>query len=137
MSEGFGRDTSCFDELRTGRLVSGTDLLAEAIYRRLTTPRGTLRDGDEGLVYGLDLQGFVGTVGTQDAADALPDAVIAEVLKDDRVERCECSAAAQTGTDGLTTIILDVDVFPRDQTENFTLTLSVDDVTVELLGVSA
>lgn len=136
MSVGFGTDTYCYDVLRTGRLVSGVELLAQAIFRRLTTARGTLDDGEEGTIYGLDLLDFVGTVGTQNAVDAIPDAVIAEVLKDNRVDRVEVSAAVERSTDGLVTVNVDVDVFPADETQAFTLTLAVSDVTVALLGVT-
>lgn len=132
----FGTDTYCYDQIRTGRLASGLELLAQAIYRRLTTPRGTLDDGDEGLVYGLDLLDFTGTLGTDEAADAIPDMVLAEVLKDDRVERCEVSSTVERGTDGLVVINIDVDVFPADQSQSFTLSLAVNDVTVALLGVT-
>ncbi len=136
MATGFGTDLHCYDALRTGRLVSGVELLAQAIYRRLTTARGTLDDGEEGFVYGLDLLDFVGTVGSTAAVDAIPDVVIAEVLKDDRVDRVETSVAIERGTDGLFTINLDVDVFPVDEAQAFTLSIAVSDVTVALLGVT-
>lgn len=132
----YGTDSHCYDQIFTGRLVSGLDVLAQAIYRRLTTPRGTLDDGDEGMVYGLDILDFTGTLGTEAAVDAIPDVVIAEVLKDDRVDRCEVSATVERATDGLGTILLDVDVFPTDASTPFTLSLSVSDVTVALLGVT-
>lgn len=132
----FGTDTYCYDQIRTGRLVSGVEVLAQATYRRLTTARGTLDDGEEGTVYGLDLLDFTGTVGSDAAVDALPDVVMAEVLKDDRVERCEVSATIERATDGLDSILLDVDVFPADEAGSFTLSLSVSDVTVALLGVT-
>lgn len=136
MATGFGTDSYCYDAIRTGRLVSGVELLAQAIYRRLTTARGTLDDGEEGSVYGLDILDFVGTVGTDAAVGAIPDVVLAEVLKDDRVERAEISASIERGTDGLVTINLDVDVFPANEGQSFTLSLAVSDVTVALLGVS-
>lgn len=136
MATGFGVDLHCYDSLRTGRLVSSVELLAQAIYRRLTTARGTLDDGEEGFVYGLDLLDFVGTVGSDAAVDAIPDVVIAEVLKDDRVDRVETSVSIERGTDGLFVINLDVDVFPVDEAQSFTLSLAVSDVTVALLGVT-
>lgn len=132
----YGTDTYCYDAIRTGRLASGVDLLAQAIYRRLTTARGTLDDGEEGTVYGLDILDFVGTIGTDNAVAALPDLVIAEVTKDDRVDRVEVSASTVRGTDGLVTVNLDVDVFPADASQSFTLSLAVSDVTVALLGVT-
>jgi hypothetical protein len=136
VSTGYGRDTYCYDRIYTGRLASGVELLAQAIYRRLTTPRGTLVDGDEGLVYGLDVSGFVGMVGTQSAVDALPGAVEAEVLKDDRISSVTVTASVVTDSAGLSTITIDILAVPVDEGETFTLSLSVSDVTVALLGVS-
>ncbi len=132
----YGVDIFAYDQIFTGRLASGVELVAQAIFRRLNTARGTLRDGDEGLVYGLDLLDFVGTVGTQNAVDALPDAVVAEILKDDRVARAEASAAIQRTSEGLVTIVLDIDVTLTEADETFTLTLGVGDVSVALLGVT-
>jgi hypothetical protein len=132
----YGSDTYCFDELRTGRMATGVDVVAQALYRRLNTPRGTLRDGDDGLVYGIDLLDFVGSIGTENAVAAIPDVVVAEVLKDDRVERAECKATIERGSEGLVAILLDIDCFLHDSEESFTLSLSVSDVSVALLGVT-
>jgi hypothetical protein len=132
----YGRDTYCYDRIVTGRMATGTELLAQAIYRRLTTPRGTLDDGDEGLVYGLDVSGFVGMVGTQRAVDALPGAVEAEVLQDDRVSSVTVTASVVTDSAGLATITLALLVVPVEESETFTLSIAVSDVTVALLGVS-
>jgi hypothetical protein len=132
----FGKDTYCYDRIVTGRTATGVELLAQAIYRRLTTPRGTLDDGDEGLVYGLDVSDFVGMVGTQRAVDALPGIVEAEILKDDRISSASVTASVVTDSAGLSTVTLAITAVPLDELETFTLTLSVSDVTVALLGVS-
>jgi hypothetical protein len=136
VSTGYGRDTYCYDRIVTGRTATGVELLAQAIYRRLTTPRGTLDDGDEGLVYGLDVSDFVGMIGTQAAVDALPGAVEAELLKDDRLSSVTVTATVVTDAAGLSTITLTVAGIPVDEAEEFILSLSVSDVTVALLGVS-
>lgn len=132
----YGTDVYCYDQVFTGRFATGLEALAQAIYRRLTTPRGTLDDGEEGSVYGLDVLDFTGTVGTVAAVDALPDVVRAEILKDDRVGRVEITAAVERLTSGLVLINLDIDVFPADETDPFQLSLAVSDVTVALLGVT-
>lgn len=135
MGAGYGTDTYCYDSLRTGRLVSGAELVAQAIFRRLTTARGTLRDGDEGETYGIDIQDFVGQVGNADAADAIPDAIAAEVLKDDRVDSVVVEATRQVLPAGLVTFVINIDTTLRDDTDSFTLTLKVSDVSVDLLGI--
>jgi hypothetical protein len=135
MSTGFGTDTWCTDQIFTGRMASGAELVAQAIYRRLTTARGTLRDGDDGQVYGTDVSDFVGMVGPDDAVDALPDVVVAEILKDDRVERADVTASIVRDSAGLATVTIVVDAVLRDSGETFTLTLAVGDVTTALLGL--
>jgi hypothetical protein len=135
MAAGFGTDLWCYDRPITGRLASGVELVAQAIYRRLTTARGTLRDGDDGQVYGTDVSDFVGMVGPDNAVDALPDVVVAEILKDDRVERADVRAAITRESTGLATIDIEIDAVLRDSGESFTLTLAVSDVSVALLGV--
>lgn len=132
----YGADTFCYDQLFTGRLATGAELVAQAVFRRLTTTRGTLRDGDEGLVYGIDLLSFVGTVGTDAAVDALPDVVRAEVLKDDRVDRCDVRVLANRSPDGTVELLLDVDCSLADEDGDFQLSVSVSNVTVALLGVT-
>jgi hypothetical protein len=135
MATGFGTDTWCTDQIFTGRLASGVELVAQAAYRRLTTARGTLRDGDDGQVYGTDVSDFVGMVGPDNAVDALPDVVVAELLKDDRLERVDVNASIVRDSAGLATVTLEIDAGCRDSGETFTLTLAVGDVTTALLGL--
>lgn len=134
MAEGYGTDTYCWDRLRTGRLVSGVELVAQALYRRLTTPRGTLRDGDAGQIYGLDMQDFVGRVGTADAIAALPALVRAEILKDDRVTNATVKATTTTSPAGLISVTLTIDAELVNAGNQFQLTLGVSAVTVAVLG---
>jgi hypothetical protein len=135
VAAGFGTDIWCTDQIFTGRTATGVELVAQAIYRRLTTARGTLRDGDDGQVYGTDVSDFVGMVGPDNAVDALPDVVVAEILKDDRVERADVSASVMRDAVGLATVTITVDAVLRDSGESFTLTLGVSDVTTALLGL--
>lgn len=135
MATGFGTDLWCTDQIFTGRLASGVELVAQAIYRRLTTARGTLRDGDDGQVYGTDVSDFVGMVGPDNAIDALPDVIVAEILKDDRVERTDVRATIVRDAAGLATVTIEIDGVLRDSGESFTLTLGVSDVTTALLGL--
>ncbi len=133
---GFGVDTYCYDQIFTGRMASGVHVLAQACYRRLTTARGTLDDGEEGSVYGLDIEDFIGRVGTASSVDAIPGLVQAELLKDDRVDSIDTRASVVHGVDGLDSITIDLDVFPKDESGAFTLSVSVSEVTIALLGVT-
>lgn len=134
MSDNYGTDLYCADQLFTGRLVTGVDLLAQAAYRRLTTPRGMLDDGDEGAIYGLDLADLIGQ--PSGTVDSLPAIVSAELLKDDRFAAVDVSASSVTDSAGLTAITLAIGITPHDADEPFTLTVGVSEVTVQLLGVT-
>lgn len=134
MSTGYGVEAWCADSLVTGRLVSGWLLVGQALYRRLTTPRGALQGGDEEAAYGFDVAGYVGAVGTAVSINALPGLVRGEILKDDRVLDCTVEAAI----DGESVIIAcSVDLV--DEGESFDLTLSVagGEVTLQALQVAA
>lgn len=137
MSQGYGTDLWCADEVRTGQLVSGAELVAQALYRRLTTPRGTLIDGADGEVYGTDVSDFVGQVGADAAVDAIPDVVLAEVLKDDRVDTATVDASITRDAAGQATLSVEIEGTLRDSDDTFALTLAISDVATVLVGVSA
>ena len=130
----FGRDTSCLNGMRTGRLVSGTRLVAEAAYRRLTTPRGMLLGGDDEQNYGLDLGNRIGSASTKSDAAALPGQIEAELLKDERIISADVTVEATTegpATSWTITIECATAAGP------FSLVLGIADVTVSLLGIKA
>lgn len=136
MSVGYGTDLWCTDQIKTGRLVTGVELVAQALYRRLTTARGTLRDGADGEVYGTDVSDFVGTVGPDNAVDAIPDVIVAEVLQDDRIDSASVQATLMRDAMGLATITVEVNATLQDDGTDFTLTLGISEVSVTLLGVT-
>lgn len=130
----FGRDTSCTDSLRVGVMVSGPRLVGEACYRRLTTPRGQLRGGEDEANYGIDLPGMVGSVKSENDVAAIPSRVKNELMRDDRLEDVSISATlVKTGPAIEVTLEIEGQTGPGP----FTLTLSVSDVKVELVGLSA
>src|SRR4051812_22568498 len=85
MTTDFGTDSSCATSLVTGRMVSGGRLVAEAAFRRLTTPRGMLRGGEEEQNYGLDLLSLIGSTDPANTAASLPAQIAAELVKDPRI----------------------------------------------------
>lgn len=130
----FGKDTSCTDALRPGVIVSGARLVGEAAYRRLTTPRGMLRGGDEEASYGFDVFELIGAVSSKSAIAAIPGRVRNELLKDERILNVEVTPTVRT--DGpVTSILLEVRATTDDGP--FTLTLTVDETSTELLGIAA
>lgn len=133
MSE-YGEDTWCIDTLSPGRIARDQNVVLQALFRRLITPRGTLRGGDEELAYGLDVAGLVGAVGFPTAADLLPGQVSSEFLKDDRVTSVIVDSTLVTELNGLTDITLDIQVSLLDEEEPFPLTISITDTDVALIG---
>lgn len=81
---GYGVDYHCLTDL-TERLdqVSGTEALALALLRRLSTQRGELPgDSDEEADYGTDLLGYLNRGSTQGDLRALEAIAAAECTKD-------------------------------------------------------
>jgi hypothetical protein len=134
MSEGYGQDTWCMGSLSPGRVATGATVVAQALYRRLITPRGMLRGGDEEQDYGFDVAQFIGHVDNDTAAAALPAMVRAECLKDDRVSRVDVVADVARSSNGLTEITLTLDVLLSDGRTSFSLTLSATDAGLVLAG---
>lgn len=126
----FGKDTSCTDELRPGQLVTGKRLLAEAIYRRLTTPRGTLLGGEEEADYGIDLLDLVGSASSKSDLAALPGRIQNELLKDPRIDSVSALVTSSSFGPSLS-VTIEIDVISSEGP--FDLQLSVNEVSVELL----
>lgn len=98
MATDLGTDLSCLTDLTaTMSTVSGRRLLAEAIARRLQTPRGGLLKHPD---YGFDLAGHINDdINASDIA-VISSGVEAECLKDERVisATCACTFAVNTLT---------------------------------------
>lgn len=130
---GFGRDISCTKSLRTGRFSNGPRLVAEALFRRFTTPRGMLRGGDEEQNYGLDLTEMVGAATSAADAASLPGRIRAEAKKDERIDSVEVTVTTSQNGPATSHVI---SIAGTTAQGDFTLVLGISDVTVELLGVT-
>jgi len=134
---GYGVDIWCAGALSAGRLARGRQVVAQALYRRLTTPRGTLRDGDEAANYGIDLADYVGAIGTDTAIAALPGIVRGELQKDDRVIQIDVDPPiVERLASGLLSINLSISAYLTDELDPLGLTVAISDVGVSLLGVT-
>lgn len=128
----FGRDTWCADSLQPGRMVSGVRAVALRTYRRLTTPKGTLRGGRDELDFGLDLAGLCGAAATKELENALGPRVATEVAKDPMIKSATCTvASSRSGAETSWSIRVDA----KTGVGPFALVLQVSDVTVDLLGL--
>lgn len=130
MTTDFGRDTWCLDSPRTGRLVTGTTLVAQRVYRRLITPRGMLRGGEDEANFGLDLSGLIGNVSL--STGAIEGMIRGEVLKDPQVETATVTAAKSTSGAASS---YSIEVSCTTALGPFDLVLEVSDVTVALVGL--
>lgn len=126
----FGIDVSCVADIDpTFALVSGRRALAQALARRLSTPRGGLfYDG----TYGYDLRSQLNAaVDDFGGTFAIAAAVEAEVEKDERVLAATAEVTFDASTERLRVAIA---IMAADGP--FALVLGVDAVTVEILSVS-
>jgi len=129
----YGTDVSCTDGLQTGVLVSGNRLLAQALYRRLITPRGMLRGGEKEADYGIDLVGLIGNINYPGMLAALPGQIRSECLKDERVSDVSATVEESEDSAGAVTYLITISVTPEDGSE-FDFLMSVNDATAALFG---
>lgn len=134
MATDLGRDTSCTDEIKTGRFVTGARLVAQAAYRRITTPRGSLRGGEEEANYGIDITALCGRTNPKATAAALPGRIRNELAKDQRIGAMTIDVLVTTV--GASTSF-QVTISAATAEGPFELVLLASSVSVELLGIAA
>ncbi len=128
MAIDYGTDLDCVTDIASdGRTVTGRMVVAQAIARRWSTPRGRLI-GDPN--YGFDLTQFLNADMSPRDLAAMRAGAEAEALKDERVERCDVTASIDS--DGVMTIIGSL----SDADGPFELTVSVSSVSLQLLSVT-
>jgi len=109
-------------------MASGLTLLGQDIAARLETPRGSIWYAPN---YGRDLRRHIGRPRVDGVLWEVQAEAQSEVLADDRID--ECSVTAEwTGTDGMQVTVRAV----ASTAESFALTLSVSDLTVDILEMS-
>lgn len=134
MATSFGREMSCMSSIRPGRYVDGVRVVAEAVYRRLTTPRGVLRGGENEEYYGLDLTELVGSLTSSSEIAALPGKIENELQKDERIDSVTVDIIPVTEGPVIT---LTITVECTTAEGPFSLQVSASDVSVELLSLNA
>lgn len=132
MATDFGKEMSCTTEIKPGRYVTGARLVGEAAYRRLTTPRGMLRGGENEESYGLDLTELIGTTNASADAASLPGRIQNELLKDERI--VTVSADIVVTTEGPATLFA-ITIECATTEGPFTLQVAASEVTVSLLSL--
>lgn len=133
MSEGYGVDMWLTNKMVSGRLVRGTLVVAQALYRRLITPRGTLAYD---LTYGLDVSGYIGATDPDRVRRTLPGMIRNELLQDDRVSSVDVTVTSFTASNGLASLTVDIAATLSASGESFVLTVEASALTTSLVGVS-
>lgn len=125
MSTGYGSDIWTMGAVCQGRYARGRQLLLQACYNRLSTPRGTVRGGEEEAVYGLDLSEYVGAMEPRIAAAAFPSLISGELCKDDRVRSVRTTVVVVDDGAGLYTLHTTIGIDAFDEALSGQLTLDV------------
>lgn len=131
---GYGTDISCATDLEDDvRDVDGrtTLALAQAVYRRLTCPRGALPDDPD---YGIDLPGYANRGTTAAEVRSLAGQIRAELGKDDRIENTIVTVRPDNNA---RTLRIEIAIAPYDpELEPFSLTLNASDAGVLIEEIS-
>jgi phage baseplate assembly protein W len=121
----YGYDISTFPDLDpTFSALSGTSAIAQAILRRLRTPRGTLEEDDD---FGYDLTDLVNDDYTRENLNRWRREIADECLKDERVSFATVTITKQAGD----TLLVSIGLVSADGP--FDLVISLPDLTHELL----
>lgn len=132
---GYGTDISCESDIDPDAVdVDGatTLALAQAIARRLDTPRGSLPDDKN---YGIDVRSYCNRGVTDNEIQSLAGQIRGEVLKDDRVDALTVTVSPSTTG---TTLSIVLAVRPVDAAiGGFTLTLAASSAAVLLQEIRA
>ena len=124
----YGTALSCVDDIDPeSRTVSGNRVVAEALARRLMTPRGRLIGYPD---YGFDLTQFANADLSPRELAGVRAGIVAECLKDQRVVGVTVDLVLDN--EGLLTVTIVVE----GSQGPFTLVLAVSSVTVELLSLT-
>ena len=121
----YGHDLACTNDLDPAMLeVDGVAGLAQALYRRIITPRGQLIDDPN---YGFDVTQYVNDDVDQTAVSRCAAGVDAEFVKDERVVRSTTTAAFALG------VLTVASVVTPSVGPSFRLTVAATAVTTTLL----
>jgi hypothetical protein len=129
----FGLGWSCVTDLTSPSImVTGFRIVAEAIIRRWSTPRGGLLEDP---AYGYDITDAVGDDIDQATLARMSQAAAEEAQKDERVRNCYVTMGMLSVGDG--TGLLSVQARVETAAGPFILVAAVSQVTVTLLQVQA
>lgn len=126
----YGTDISCTTDLDPFfRMVSGTEMMAQAAVRRLMCRKGSLLSDP---LYGIDVRDFLNSrVDAVALRQKIPALIIGELTRDERIDTVVVVATYNQNTK-----VLNLDIKCTGATGPFSLVLSVaaGEVTAEILA---
>lgn len=131
----FGRDTWCLEARRTGKYASGVVLIAQRLYRALTTPRRSLRGSEEELAWGDDISEIVGTPGGRSTEARIRAIVQRAASKDETIASVAVGVVSSTDSVGDSTHTVTVEAETSEGP--FALVLAIGAVKVDFVGLSS
>ena len=132
---GYGSDLSCASDLdpSMAEVDGGTTLaLAQALARRLDTPRGSLPDDKN---YGISLRSYLNRGVVDEDLRSLGGQIKGELLKDDRVDQLIVTVTPNATGSRLSVSLFVTPVDP--QLGPFTLTLAASDAALLIEEIQA
>lgn len=125
----FGVDLDWRDDLNpTGRLVSGIELLGQAAFHRLHTPRGSSPDAPDD---GLDLAEYLSRGMTPAELAGIPGDISSELRKDERFLDADVSFTQDAPASFKFKIVITPSAGPT-----FALVISVEQAAMTLISVT-
>lgn len=121
-ASGYGSDLSCLDDLDEDMTDLAPDdplAIAQAAYRRITTPRGTLEDDPD---YGIDVVEDLSKASSEEERRSLAGRIRSEISKDERV-----ASVVVTVTDLGAEKTIEIVGTPEGSDEQFRLVLALTD----------
>lgn len=128
------KDIFCTDSLKTGRYASGPRLVAQRLYRALTSPRGCLRGSPDDELWGDDLTEVIGKGGPKDTERLIRGKISRAASKDEQI--LSTSVGILTSDLGAGAYSQEIKITAETSSGPFELVLAISDVSVSLLGIS-
>ena len=130
----YGTDTYCRDSMKTGRMVSGATLIGQRFYHALITPRGALIGGPDEESFGEDFSSLVGSPAGIESERAIREKIQRAASKDEEI--LSVAIQIQTTVETTGSVSHEVQIAADTSSGPFNLVLSIDDLSVELVGLS-
>ena len=129
------KDTFCIDSIAPGRYASNALLIAQRLYHAIITPRGMLPGGADEANFGEDLEDLIGAPAGKETENLIRQKVNRAAQKDEEILKVSTDIVTNFESNGSASFLVSI---VADSTEGpFTLAVSVGQISIEMLGISA